>query len=98
VAELRFSWDPRKARLNKRQHGVSFEDAEAAFLDERAILLDDPGHSGQEERFLLIGLCLTARVIVVSHCLRENETTIRIISARKATPTEREEYWERWKL
>jgi uncharacterized protein len=95
--ELRFSWDPRKARLNERQHGVSFDDAKAAFLDENAILLDDPDHSEEEERFLLIGMCLTAKVIVVSHCLRENETTIRIISARKATPTEGRQYWQRWK-
>ncbi len=94
---LRFTWDPRKARRNERAHGVSFEDAQAVFFDECAILLDDPDHSDDEQRFLLIGLSLTARVVVVSHCLREDETTIRIISARKATPTERDNYWERWK-
>ena len=97
MTELRFSWDPRKARLNERLHGISFEAAKTAFLDENAILLDDPDHSDREERFLLIGLCLTARVIVISHCLREEGTVIRIISARKATPTERTQYWERWK-
>ena len=63
--------------MNERQHGVSFPDAQTVFLDENAILLDDADHSDEEERFLLIGLSLTARVLVVSHCLRENETTIR---------------------
>ena len=67
------------------------------FFDENAILLDDPDHSDDEERFLLIGLSLTARILVVCHCTRQEGATIRIISARRATPTERNDYWERLK-
>ena len=52
----RFEWDPRKARENVRKHGVSFEEAVTAFSDDEALLLDDPDHSTDEERFVLLGL------------------------------------------
>ena len=76
---------------------VSFEEAETVFSDEQAILLPDPDHSREEDRFLLLGFSLGLRVLVVVHCSREDETVIRIISARKASPSERAQYGARWK-
>jgi uncharacterized DUF497 family protein len=89
---LRFEWDPRKAAANLRKHGVSFEDAQTVFADERARLIDDPDHSVDEDRFLLLGLSSSLRVLVVSHSYREAESAIRIISARKATREEQRSY------
>ena len=93
--ELRFSWDPHKAKANLRKHRVSFEEAETIFLDEHALLIDDPEASGKEERFVLLGLSAKPRVLVVCHCLREEGSVIRIISARRANKREERDYWER---
>jgi hypothetical protein len=68
VAELRFEWDPTKSAANKRKHGVAFEEAESVFADEQALLIDDPEHSDAEDRFVLLGLSATLRVLVVVHC------------------------------
>ena len=95
MRELRFSWDPRKARANLRKHGVSFEEAETVFLDEHALLVDDPDPMRGEERFLLLGLSAVARVLTVCHCVRDPEETIRIINARRADKQEQAQYWER---
>ena len=95
MAELRFSWDPRKARSNERKHGVSFEEAQTVFFDEHALLLEDPDPSEGEQRFLLLGLSFASRVLLVCHCLREGGDVIRIISARRATKAEEGQYWER---
>jgi len=92
VDDFRFEWDPAKARENVRKHGVSFNEAQTVFADENAILLDDPGHSTNEERFALLGLSAPLRVLVVAHCYREGDSVVRIISARKATRTERAQY------
>ncbi len=89
---LEFTWDPAKARKNLRKHGVSFEEAETVFYDDRARLVDDPDHSEAEDRFILLGLSRALRVLVVVHGYRETDTVIRIISARKATPQERIAY------
>ena len=67
MGNICFARDPRKARLNRAKHGVSFEEAETAFLDGNARLLDDPDHSQEEERFLLMGYSLQAHCLVVSH-------------------------------
>ena len=93
--EVRFKWDPRKSRSNLEKHGVSFAEAESAFGDEGGLLLEDPEHSEKEERFLLLGLSTRLRELVVSHCYREKDGVIRIISARKATVREREQYWSK---
>jgi len=85
---LSFEWDPRKAAANLRKHGVSFEDAQSVFADERARLIDDPDHSADEDRFLLLGLSSSLRLLVVAHCYRGAAGVIRIISARKATREE----------
>ena len=94
----RFVWDPRKARENAQKHGVTFEEAQTVFLDDYAILIDDPDHSEAEERFLLLGVSSRLRLLVVCHCYREEEEVIRLISARKADGVERRQYRERSRL
>jgi uncharacterized DUF497 family protein len=89
---LSFEWDPRKAAANLRKHKVSFEDAQSVFSDERARLIDDPDHSADEERFLLLGLSSSVRLLVVAHCYRAGGGVIRIISARRATREEEGSY------
>ena len=91
---MRFEWDPNKNEANQRKHGVSFEEASSVFYDENALLISDPDHSDDEERFILLGLSRRLRLLVVCHCLRESESVIRIISARKATTKEARQYDE----
>jgi len=98
VADLRFDWDPSKARANLRKHGISFDEAETVFSDDYALVLPDPDHSSpDEERLLLIGLSAALRVLVVIHCELEDGNIIRLISARRATRSERAQYDARWK-
>ena len=91
--ELQFEWNRLKAAANKRRHGVSFEEAQTVFYDEDAIEFDDPDHSRDEDRFIILGISLKLRVLVISHCVRKKDV-IRIISARKATRHEARRYWE----
>lgn len=93
MPDLRFEWDQAKSRANKRKHGISFEEAQTVFLDEFAMQYFDPDHSEREDRFLMLGLSIRLRVLVVCHCFRSEEGRIRIISARKANVREREVYW-----
>jgi len=90
---LRFVWDAGKNLANRRKHGVSFEEAQTAFHDENARVYFDPDHSEEEDRFILLGMSLQLRVLVVCHCYREGESVIRIISARKADKREQGDYW-----
>ena len=83
--DLSFEWDKSKATINLKKHGVSFEEAKAAFADEWAKLIADPDHSEDEDRFILLGYSSSMRLLVVCHCYRTDESIIRIISARKAT-------------
>ena len=89
---LKFEWDPKKAAGNLRKHGVTFEDAQTVFADENAKLIDDPDHSEEEDRFVLLGLSSSLRLLVVCHCYRSEGNVIRIISARKAEGPERDSY------
>ena len=89
---LRFEWDPNKNEINKKKHGLSFEAAKEVFYDEFAILFDDPDHSIEEDRFLIIGSIKSQKICIVSHCYRDNENCIRIISARQAAKTEQRIY------
>lgn len=89
---LRFEWDQVKATANLRKHGVSFEDAQSVFADENAKLIDDPDHSDQEDRFVMLGLSSSLKLLVVCHCYRAEGHVIRIISARKAGKHERAFY------
>ena len=88
MSALRFEWDSRKATANEKKHGVSFEEARSVFFDERARLIDDPDHSEDEDRFILLGLSSALRILLVCHCYRSEGNVIRIISARKATARE----------
>lgn len=97
MSELRFEWDARKNAANKRKHGVSFEEAETVFYDERGLFMEDPDEEEDEERFILMGLSAALRALVVCHCFREGDSVIRIVSARKADREERRAYEERWK-
>ncbi len=89
---LSFEWDENKNRINQKKHGISFDEASSVFYDDLAILFDDPEHSQEEERFILLGMSEAANVCIVCHCYRASETVIRIISARKATKKEEERY------
>ena len=97
MAAIRFDWDLAKARINLRKHGVSFDEAETVFYDDHALLLDDPDHSEDEDRFVLLGLSSRFRVLVVVHTYHELDEVICIISARKATKVEQGGYDARWK-
>ena len=94
--DLVFEWDEGKNRANRRKHGVSFEEARSAFLDENARVMPDPEHSEEEERFVLLGMSTSLRVLVVCHCYRQQDEVIRIISARRADRDEQRQY--RWWL
>ncbi len=89
---LRFTWDKSKSKANQEKHGISFDEAQTVFFDENAIEFFDPDHSESEDRFLLLGLSSSLRIVVVSHCYRKSESLIRIISARKATKKEQKVY------
>ena len=98
MADLRIEWDGGKAQANLRKHGVGFDEAETAFSDDYGLILPDPDHSSvDEERLILLGMSAALRVLVVVHCERAPGDTIRIISARRATKSERAPYDARWK-
>jgi len=92
MAELSFAWSRQKAEGNRKKHGVSFEEAQSVFSDERALLISDPDHSEDEDRFILLGFSASLRLLVVCHCYREETDVIRIISARKASKPEAASY------
>ncbi len=69
---IQFEWDNNKNEINKRKHGLSFEQAKEVFFDENAILFDDPDHD-EEERFLIIGMIASSKICIVSHCYRDND-------------------------
>ncbi|MHB8877157.1 MAG: BrnT family toxin, partial [Myxococcaceae bacterium] len=89
-----FEWDETKSKANHRKHGVSFEEAQTVFADEFGLLIHDPDHSDQEDRFVILGLSSGLRTLVVCHCYRDEDDVIRIISARKADRRERALYSE----
>ncbi|NCR43325.1 MAG: BrnT family toxin [Microcystis aeruginosa G13-07] len=89
---LTFEWDIDKNRVNQKKHGVSFEEAKSVFYDDNAIQFWDDDHSEQEDRFLLLGKSYKMRILLIVHCYREEESVIRIISARKATKNESQKY------
>ena len=93
MKKLKFEWDPKKATSNLAKHQVSFEEAKSVFLDPQALVIPDPEHSSAEHRFVILGMSLENRALVVIHCFRQDETVIRIISARKAGTKEQAPYW-----
>ena len=90
---LTFEWDDKKAAANHRKHGVSFEEAASAFGDPLSLTIPDPEHSEAEERCVLLGMTERRRLVVVVHT--EQADTVRLMSARLATPAERRDYEER---
>lgn len=81
-----FEWDENKAE------NISFEEAQTVFFDEDALQFWDEKHSCAEDRFLMLGMSSRLRLLLVVNCYREEDSTIRIISARKATKREQREY------
>jgi uncharacterized DUF497 family protein len=92
MSELHFVWDDTKNDANRKKHGIGFEEAQTVFFDESAMEFFDGEHSGDEDRFLLLGQSFSLRTLMVCHCFREEGEIIRIISARKATAKERSTY------
>ena len=85
---IQFEWDNHKNEINIRKHKISFEEAKTVFYDKNARIIADPEHSQDEDRFIILGLSSSIRLLVVCHCYRKNDEVIRIISARKATKNE----------
>jgi uncharacterized DUF497 family protein len=89
---ISFVWDDKKAESNLKKHKISFKEAQTVFSDPNARMIYDPGHSGNEDRFILLGISSGLRLLVVCHCYREDDMIIRIISARKANKNEQKQY------
>lgn len=85
---MKFEWNQGKATVNLKKHQVSFEEAQTIFYDEFAVQFFDEEHSDNEERFLMLGMSVHSKLLIVCHCEREGGQAIRIISARKATKRE----------
>lgn len=96
IDTIYFIWDDNKNKTNIKKHGVSFEEAATVFSDEMAIIFDDPDHSIDEERFLIIGTSTDKKICIVSHCYKDSVDIIRIISARIADKEEKEVYNEQF--
>lgn len=92
MTDIIFEWDDLKAQQNEQKHGISFEEAQTAFYDDHARLTPDPDHSQDEDRYILLGLSAVLRVLIVCHVYRQDDEVIRIISARKATKREQQQY------
>jgi len=89
---MEFEWDPAKARLNDRKHGIGFEEASTVFGDPLAVTFADPDHSEAEDRWVTFGQSRKRRLLVVTHSDRAGR--VRLISAREATRRERKIYEE----
>ena len=93
MKQLLFEWDKLKESANIKKHGISFEEARTSFYDENAVQFFDPDHTDKEDRFILLGVSHKLNTLIVCHCFREEETTVRIISERKADKDEVNVYW-----
>ncbi len=91
---MKFEWDKTKNDFNFKKHEVWFEEAQTIWADGHSVEFFDPEHSDEEDRFLRIGYSTTSRLLLVVFCEREGGNTIRLISARKATPKEQKQYEE----
>lgn len=87
-----FEWDPEKGDANFQKHGVSFDEASTVFADPLSLLMPDPDHSADEERYLVLGMSAHPKLLVVAFAERPPNT--RLISARRATRAERKRYEE----
>ena len=89
---ISFVWDGTKDELNLKKHRIPFEEAQTVFSDQNARMIFDPEHSGDEDRFILLGISSGLRLLVICHCYKEDDMVIRIISARKANKNEQKQY------
>lgn len=89
---MNFEWDPRKADINLQKHGISFQEAATVFGDPLSVTVDDPDHSHQEDRYITIGWSNRRKLLIIAHTERPN--SIRLISARELTPSEKKAYEE----
>ena len=94
MADINFTWDPKKDKQNIKKHNVDFEEAKSVFYDDFARVIYDPDHSEDEDRFIILGTSKYQNILIVCHCYRENNSNIRIISARKANKNEKKHYME----
>lgn len=94
MKKIKFEWDEAKAKSNLIKHGVSFDEAKSVFDDDFARVIYDETHSKNEERFVILGMSRKLRILVVVHCLRQDSLIVRLISARKATQNEQNQYKE----
>lgn len=92
MSKLNFEWDIKKDIANQKKHKVGFDEAKSVFYDEKAIQFFDEKNSSEEDRFLMLGMSAKLRILIVSHVFRQTKKVIRIISARKATKKEAENY------
>lgn len=96
MRKFTFEWDVEKSKKNLKKHEISFEEAKSLFLDENDFLISDPDHFDEEDRFVLLGMSVSFKVLVVCHCYRSENKIIRIISARRANKREATAYKGRW--
>ena len=92
MKNIAFEWDTTKSSANQKKHGINFDEAKTVFYDENAIIIHDPEHSDDEERFVFLGLSVISRILIVIHCYRKKDKIICIISVRKATKKESMQY------
>ena len=90
----KFIWDSIKTEANIIKHGITFIEAASVFIFDNVIFFEDIIHSKNENRFIAIGMSEKIRILIVRHCMRENDDVIRIISARKATNREKQTWRE----
>ena len=88
MKDITFEWDEAKNKANIQKHGISFTEAQTVFFDEFALLIADPDHSDDEDRFVLLGLSAKLRLLLVCHCFEVHDGLIRVISCRKASRKE----------
>ena len=93
MEQLVFEWDKCKENANLKKHGISLDEARTTFYDENAVQFFDPDHSDEEDRFILLGVSHRLNTLIVCHCFKEDDITVRIISARKADKDEANVYW-----
>ena len=92
---IQFEWDEEKNKSNRNKHGIWFEEARSVFNDPESRVFFDNDHSIKEDRFIIIGLSYSARLLIVVHCSKYSSSIVRIISARKVTRKEERFYEKR---
>ena len=92
---IEFVWSVAKAHSNRKKHGVSFEEASSVFYDDNALLIRDDMHSVGEDRYIIVGRSTKGNILIVVHLYWEDVEVVRIVSARKATRSEMNQYFSR---